>query len=50
MKVVLTHTARADLREIAIWISADSVLQAEKFVDSLTTKALRSKSSRFGIH
>ena len=40
MKVVLTHTARADLREIAIWISADSVLQAEKFVDSLTTKAL----------
>ena len=29
MKVVLTLTAKADLREIGIWISADSVLQAE---------------------
>jgi toxin ParE1/3/4 len=40
MRVRLTHAARADLREIAIWISSDSVRQAEKFVDSLITKAL----------
>lgn len=40
MKVVLTHAAKADLREIAIWIGADSVPQAEKFVDRLTVKAL----------
>lgn len=40
MRVVLTHTAKADLREIAIWISADSVVQAEKFVDRLTARAL----------
>lgn len=40
MKVVLTPAAKADLREIAIWIGADSVPQAEKFVDRLTVKAL----------
>lgn len=40
MKVVLTRTAKADLHEIAIWIGADSVPQAEKFVDRLTVKAL----------
>ena len=40
MKVVLTPTARADLLEIAVWIGADSVPQAVKFVERLTVKAL----------
>jgi len=38
--VVLTPSAGTDLREIALWIGADSVPQAEKFVERLTTKAL----------
>lgn len=40
MRVVFTSKARSDLREIAVWISDDSVSQAEAFVQRLTTKAL----------
>lgn len=40
MKVFITETARRDLREIAMWIGADSLVQAERFIDRLTVKAL----------